>query len=231
MDSRKNRNGKSGLDAAALEKLRSRLQHAVVKGPLPSVQVALAKDGELVLLETFGNANNANRYCIFSRTKPVVASAIWRLMGERQIEIERPVADYIPAFGYSGKQHFTLEQVLCQTAGFPRAPMAAPRWWTRVGRLGVPEQGDIASLEHIGEPPASNGMRELFGASLAWPSTIDHSLLMFNEPKVRALGVPGDGAVSTAADMALFYQCVMHNTEGLSQPQVLASAESTPNGS
>ena len=74
MDSIKNRNEKSGLDADAIEKLRSRIRHAAVKGPLPSLQVALINDGELVLFETFGNANDSNRYCIFPRTKPVVAS-------------------------------------------------------------------------------------------------------------------------------------------------------------
>jgi CubicO group peptidase (beta-lactamase class C family) len=275
---------KSGLDAGALEKLRSRIQHAIDKGPLPSVQVALAKDGEVLLFETFGSAKNDTRYCIFSCTKPLVASAIWRLMGEQQIEIDRPVAYYIPTFADNGKQHITVEQVLCHTAGFPRAPMAAPQWWTRTGRLGVmrdwrlnwepgtrmeyhalsahwvlaelieciagidyrdyiqkhiveplglrqlrlgvpaAEQSDIAALEHVGEPPGSDEMLELFGTSLAWPSTIDHSLLMFNEPEVRALGVPGGGAVSTAADMAMFYQGLMRNTAGIWQPEVLSDA-------
>lgn len=93
-------------------------------------------------------------------------------------------------------------------------------------RLGVPvaEQGDIATLQHVGEPPTSKEIRDLFGAAIEWPSTVDHSLLMFNEPEVRELGVPGGGAVSTAADMALFYQGVMNNSGELWQPEVLADA-------
>ncbi|CAA0109278.1 Protein flp [Halioglobus japonicus] len=277
-------NDELSLSSAAIEKLRGRLQHAIDKGPLPSLQFALAKDGELVLHETLGSADNSTRYSIFSCTKPVVASAIWRLMGERLMLIDQPVADYIPVFAENGKQHITVEQLLCHTAGFPRAPLSAPAWSTRAGRLnamrdwrlnwepgsrmeyhplsahwvlaeliecvsgvdyrhylqaniiaplglkqlrlGVPkaEQADIATLQHVGEPPASEQMRELFGAAIAWPNSVDHSLLMFNEPAVRELGVPGGGAVSTAADMALFYQGVMRNSGELWQPEVLADA-------
>jgi len=272
------------LDPNRLAQLCSRVQHAIDKGPLPSVQIALARGGKLALFETLGAADNNTRYNIFSCTKPVVASAIWRLMGAGLIAIERPVAYYIPAFTANDKQDVTVEQVLCHTAGFPRAPMAAPHWWTRAGRLdamrrwrlnwppgsrmeyhpfaahwvlaeliecvsgedyrayiqthiseplslaalrlGVPvsEQGDIAILQHVGEPPASKGLSDLFGVEIEWPNTADDSLLMFNQPEVRALGVPGGGAVSTAADVALFYQGLMHNPGELWQPPILADA-------
>lgn len=275
------------ISSAAIGKLRGRLQHAIEKGPLPSLQFALASSGKLVHFETLGCADNRTRYNIFSCTKPVVASAIWRLMGERLILIDQPVAEYIPAFAENGKQHITVEQVLCHTAGFPRAPLSAPAWWTRGSRLdamrnwhlnwepgsrmeyhplsahwvlaeliesvsgfdyreylqaniiaplglqqlrlGVPvsEQSDIATLQHVGEPPSSEQLRELFGAAMEWPNTVDHSLLMFNDPAVRELGVPGGGAVSTAADVALFYQGVMHNSGEVWQPEVLADAIGT----
>jgi CubicO group peptidase (beta-lactamase class C family) len=278
------KNSDMALSSAAIGKLRGRLQHAIEKGPLPSLQFALAKDGDLVHFETLGRADNSNRYNIFSCTKPVVASAIWRLMGERLILIDKPVAEYIPAFAENGKQHITIEQVLCHTAGFPRAPLSAPAWWTRASRLdamrnwhlnwepgsrmeyhplsahwvlaeliesvsgvdyrrylqakiiaplglqqlrlGVPEseQSDITTVQHVGEPPSSEQIRELFGAAIEWPNTVDHSLLMFNDPAVRALGVPGGGAVSTAADVALFYQGVMRNSAELWQPEILADA-------
>jgi CubicO group peptidase (beta-lactamase class C family) len=277
-------NDELGLDSDGLADLCGRIQHAIDTGPLPSIQLAIARHGEVGLFKTLGAADNNNRYNIYSCTKPLVASAIWRLMGEGAIEIERTVAHYIPPFAENGKQDITVEQVLCHTAGFPRAPMASPDWWTRDGRieqmrrwrlnwapgsqmeyhslsahwvlaeliecvtqcdyreyvqstiveplglaslrLGVPEaeQGDITRLQHVGEPPAAEELTALFGSAVEWPNTVDDSLLMFNDPQVRALGVPGGGAVSNAADMALFYQGLIHNTGELWRPQVLADA-------
>jgi CubicO group peptidase (beta-lactamase class C family) len=47
-------------------------------------------------------------------------------------------------------------------------------------------------------------------------------LLRFNEPAVRAVGVPGAGAVSTADDVALLYQALLHDPKGLGDSAVLA---------
>lgn len=49
-------------------------------------------------------------------------------------------------------------------------------------------------------------------------------LLRFNEPEVLASGVPGAGAVGTAADVATYYQALLHNPGGLWDADVLADA-------
>jgi CubicO group peptidase (beta-lactamase class C family) len=49
---------------------------------------------------------------------------------------------------------------------------------------------------------------------------------MYNAPEVRALGVPGGGGVMRAADLALFYQALLHNSAGIWDPAVLADATS-----
>ena len=274
--------GKLGLNDREIDKLRSRLQHAVEKGPLPSLQFAVARHGKLAVFETLVEADNETRYTIFSCTKPVVAAAIWRLMGEGLLDAEKPVAHYIPDFAGNGKQNITVEQVLCHTGGFPRAPLSTPQWWTRQGRvaemrkwrlnwqpgsrmeyhplsahwvlaeliesvsgfdyrdylrehimaplglehlrLGVarPEQRNIATLQCVGAPPSSSEIRGLFGGAQEWPIVADSSLLMFNDPEVRALGVPGGGAVSTAADVAMFYQALMRNAGTVWRPEFLA---------
>ena len=56
--------------------------------------------------------------------------------------------------------------------------------------------------------------------------TGERFLLRFNEPEVLAAGVPGAGAVGRAADVAMFYQALLHNHGGLWQPEVLADATS-----
>jgi CubicO group peptidase (beta-lactamase class C family) len=47
-------------------------------------------------------------------------------------------------------------------------------------------------------------------------------LLRFNEPFTRRVGIPGAGAVSTAEDVALLYQHLLHDPKGLWDPDVLA---------
>ncbi len=97
----------------------------VDSGATPACQIAVAHDNELLCFETFGNATNDNRFCAFSATKPIVASAVWLLIGTGQLDITRPVAHYIPEFATNGKEVVTVEQVLLHTAGFPYAPMEA----------------------------------------------------------------------------------------------------------
>ena len=126
---------KGTLDDGKIDQLRQRAQREIDNGTLPSCQLALAKDGEVILHETYGDATNDNRYVVFSATKPVVASAAWVLMQEGELDVTKPVVDYIPEFGTNGKEVVTVEQVMTMTCGFPNAPMGPPLWWTREGRV------------------------------------------------------------------------------------------------
>ncbi|MFZ4517282.1 MAG: serine hydrolase domain-containing protein [Microthrixaceae bacterium] len=91
--------------------------------------------------------------------------------------------------------------------------------------LGVPadEQGDVAELVPVGEPPSAAALVEMFGtADLPLGEVTPDVLLAFNDPEVRAVGVPGGGALSTAADLARYYQALLANPGGLWDPAVLA---------
>lgn len=273
-----------GLDPVRVDDLLGRVEHAVEAGPLPAVQVAMARHGELALFETFGSESNDSRFNIYSCTKPLVAASIWKLMGEGGIGIERPVSDYFPEFAGGGKDRVTVEQVMCHTAGFPGAPMGPPAWWQRdtrirqmsdwyldwepgsrfvyhptsahwvlaeliervsgrdyreytnteildalgltAFRLGVAqaEQGDVALLAHVGDPPTTEELEATFGSAIEWPDMVDETLLVFNDPRVRELGVPGGGAISNAADVALFYQALMRDNGDLWNLEVLSDA-------
>lgn len=94
-------------------------------------------------------------------------------------------------------------------------------------RLGVraAEQDDIARATLVGEPPTEAE----FMAALGIPGidvgeATDDRLLWFAQPHVIEAGVPGGGAVSTAADFALFWQALLHNPDKLWDPAVLADA-------
>jgi CubicO group peptidase (beta-lactamase class C family) len=82
-------------------------------------------------------------------------------------------------------------------------------------RLGTAE--DIEPLVIVGE-----GASQELEVAVA----VDDTALQFNDPAVRAVGVPGAGAVAGAADVALFYQALLQNPGRLWDPAVLADATS-----
>lgn len=104
------------------EPLREAAELEIAEG-LTACQLAVARDGEIVWTESFGSADPVTRFGIASATKPIVASAVWLLIGDDQLDITRCVADYVPEFGKNGKQAVTVEQVLVMTCGFPSATM------------------------------------------------------------------------------------------------------------
>jgi CubicO group peptidase (beta-lactamase class C family) len=118
-----------------LEALRTRARREIDEGLLPSAQIALAADGELVCFETYGEATDATRYPIFSATKAFVAAAFWQLLGERKVGVADRVVDHLDGFADGGKDAVTVEHVLLHTAGFPFAPLGPPQWDSHEGRL------------------------------------------------------------------------------------------------
>src|SRR4051795_7857443 len=123
-----------GLDKSAIDGLLARAKREVDDGLLPSAQVALAYEGELVLFETFGDATDDTRYVVFSATKAFVAGAMWGLIGDGVVDVSKRVVDYVPEFGSNGKDVITVEQVMLHTSGFPHGPLGPPTWSTPGGR-------------------------------------------------------------------------------------------------
>ena len=67
------------------------------------------------------------------------------------------------------------------------------------------------------EMEATFGVRQLIGREF-----IEELVLWFNEPEAREVGVPGAGGFGRAADLALFYQELLHNPNGIWKPELLA---------
>jgi CubicO group peptidase (beta-lactamase class C family) len=258
------------LDREAMDALVQRARREIESGLLPSCQLAIGYQGEIVLDVVLGDATLDTRYVIFSCTKALVASAIWLLIGDDRLDPSARVAAIIPEFAANGKAAVTVEQLLTHTSGFPRAPLGPPDWYTREARLarferwrltfppgtkfeyhptsahwvlaevierisgtdyrafirdrilgplglnrlalGVPEdqQGDIAPLSGRGEAATPDELEAAIGVrELPLTEVTEDVLLGFNEPENVALGVPGGGGVSTAADLARFYQALL----------------------
>jgi CubicO group peptidase (beta-lactamase class C family) len=123
-----------GIDTAKVAALLARARREVDDGFLPSAQVALARDGELIEFEAYGDATTDTRYVVFSCTKAFVAGAMWALIGDGLVDVQRRVVDYVPEFGTNDKDVITVEQVMLHTSGFPHAPLGPPQWATADGR-------------------------------------------------------------------------------------------------
>lgn len=276
-----------GIDDDALAELIARAQREIDEGHIPSCQIAFARHGKLVVWVTLGEATTTSRYIIFSATKPVVAAAVWMLMGEGAIDVSRRVAELVPEFAANGKDAITIEQVMLHTSGFPRAPFAPLDWDDRDRRvarfaqwrcnwepgtrfeyhptsahwvlaeliervsgsdfrefirtrvieplglpglqLGVPpeQQGDINALVATGARATPDELEAVLGVrELPVTEVTTDALLDFNRPNVCAVGVPGGGGVSTAADLALFYQALLNDPLEMWDPDVLTDVTS-----
>ena len=275
-------------DEDALTALIARAQREIDEGRLPSCQLAFAREGEVVVSVTLGDATPDSRYVIFSATKPVVASAVWMLMGEGAIDVTRRVAEVVPEFGANGKDEITIEQVMLHTSGFPRVPFGPLEWddrdrrlsrfsnwrcnwepgtrfeyhptsahWVlaeliervtgsdfrdfirarvieplglRALQLGVPveQQRNISALVRTGAPATPDELEAALGIrELPLSEVTTDALLGFNHPEVCAVGVPGGGGVSTASDLALFYQALLHDPRRCGTPTCCATSRRT----
>jgi CubicO group peptidase (beta-lactamase class C family) len=122
-----------GIDPARLQLCVDRVRVEVESGRLPSAQIAVARHGQLAYFGSFGAS--APRYLLQSVGRPIVASALWKLIGEGRIELGTTVASVIPEFATFGKEVVTVEHVMTHTAGIPFAPLGFPKMTDREQRL------------------------------------------------------------------------------------------------
>ena len=73
------------------------------------------------------------------------------------------------------------------------------------------DQNDrVADCVHVGEALTSADYARLGVPEPPVTEVTEEAILSFNRPEVRAVGVPGGGGIMTAADLALFYQGLLH---------------------
>jgi CubicO group peptidase (beta-lactamase class C family) len=105
-----------------------------------------------------------------------------------------------------------IEARVTRPAGLPRV-------------LGIPldQQEGIAECVSVGEEPTPDELEAVLGIrALPVSEVTQEALLELNGPDERALGVPGGGGVMRAADLALFYQTLLHDPDGIWDPALLA---------
>ena len=272
----------AGLNPAKVDELLARARREVDAGLLSAAQVALARNGKLALLASFGDASEESLFCVFSATKAVTSAAAWILIEEGRLDESEIVADIIPEFASNGKDVIRVGQLFTHTAGFPAAPFRPLDWndparrreryaqwqlnwapgsqfeyhpsssmWViaeiierRAGQsfrsfvreriakplglddlhVGLPdgEQDRAALCEHAGDAMTDQDWRDLGLPPPPVTEVTEDAILSFNRPEVRAVGVPGGGAFMSAAELALFYQGLLHG--GLSGKRIWSDA-------
>ena len=78
--------------------------------------------------------------------------------------------------------------------------------------VGLPtsENHRVLTLEHVGDPLTSEDYARLGLPEPPVTEVTEDAILSFNQPEIRAVGVPGGGGMMTAAAMTLFYQGLLH---------------------
>jgi CubicO group peptidase (beta-lactamase class C family) len=95
-----------GFQSSRLKRLSDRLEEGVKNNELPGAVVLIARNGKLVMFDSFGFRDreakvpmtNDTIFRIASMTKPIVTVAAMILVEEGKLSVADPVSRYIPAF-------------------------------------------------------------------------------------------------------------------------------------
>lgn len=116
---------------------------------------------------------------------------------------------------HASSAHWVLADLIEQVSGLDFREVVRRRVLEPLA-LGATSLGaddrPVVLIEYVGTPPD--------GAPAPIPDLAGLDFL--NAPEARAAGIPGGGAVSTAADIALLYQALLHNRPGVWDPHRLA---------
>lgn len=110
-------------------------------GVHPAVQICLRRDGAVLLDRAIGHsrgngpsnsketekeaATPETPFCVYSASKAITAFVTHMLHERGLLDIDLPVADYIPEYDRHGKGEITIGHVLAHRAGVPNLPREA----------------------------------------------------------------------------------------------------------
>ncbi|HZO80418.1 MAG TPA: serine hydrolase domain-containing protein [Candidatus Binataceae bacterium] len=133
-----------GLNPDKVRVLFDRAEREIKEGLLPACQLAIARNGKIGAMGTFGRARQggverpataATLFDIMSCTKAITSAAAWLLVQEGKLSPADRVVKFVPEFGTNGKDAVTLEHLLTHTSAIPTAPGAQKEWSNRERRL------------------------------------------------------------------------------------------------
>jgi CubicO group peptidase (beta-lactamase class C family) len=111
---------------------QARLEEFVTRGALRGAVVAVGNRTELVWSTAVGSTDGrpisiSDRFLLTSITKTLTAVQVLQLVDQGRLDLEQPIAEYLPAFGQSGKESVTAWHVLTHTSGMDQAANTVER--------------------------------------------------------------------------------------------------------
>jgi CubicO group peptidase (beta-lactamase class C family) len=122
---------KNGPAADSFDSVREFIKRQLAERPIPSIAVAVARDGQILWEEAFGWANRENRvpatphtiYSLASISKPITATGLMILKERGRIDMDRPINEYLGEAKISVRvgnpAEATVRRVANHTAGLP----------------------------------------------------------------------------------------------------------------
>ena len=126
-----------GFRMEQIEALIAFIDKQIDDGYYPGCQIALARNGKLALVRSFGNAvtdpapreaNDSTLWLLYSNTKVITACAVWLLAERGALSFTDTVASHVPGFEKNGKGEITILQLLTHQGGFPDAVVPETAW-------------------------------------------------------------------------------------------------------
>jgi len=125
----------SGLSIAGADDqfapVRERIERALSTSNVPSMAVAVAKDGRIIWEQGFGIADRENRtpatehtmYSLASISKPITATGLMLLVERKKIDLDKPIDEYLGEAKLRARvgnaADATVRRVANHTAGLP----------------------------------------------------------------------------------------------------------------
>lgn len=133
--------GAGGTTEGAVERIWDDAVSLYRSGVHPAVQVCVRREGAVVLDRAIGHARGngpgdesetekvaatpETPFCVYSASKAVTAFVVHMLDERGLLDIDEPVAAYIPEYARHGKEGITIGHVLAHRAGVPNLPREA----------------------------------------------------------------------------------------------------------
>lgn len=114
----------AGLNAEKLAAIDGLVDAALANKQMPGCVVLVGSQGKIAWLKAYGERTAGTPmttdtlFDLASLTKPIATgTAVMKLIEENKIELQQPVAKYLPEFAQNGKDKITIEHLLTHQGG------------------------------------------------------------------------------------------------------------------